>query len=208
LRVTTSALPLTSFTFLQSDTDGRNGRPYDTLTMREGPSIYYFKRYTDRDQTERPEKPFCVGINRPKWLRVTNPLESATSIGYDLLRQLPAETYKHPECFWTGFDYNPVYDREQYQHGLDIGRTYAEIVIGANGVWSAQGGPRHCLSSEGIGYHSHTAALLRGFLDSPARVVVCRSYPNMPVQRIVIKETSIPHELMMLTIPTTIEMEA
>jgi hypothetical protein len=50
-----------------------------------------------------------------------------------------------------------------------------DICIGVNSVWSAllkSGASVH--SHEGIGYHAHTASLLRGFLDSGAPVIVYR----------------------------------
>ena len=97
--------------------------------------------------------------------------------GYKELEALPAEAYLDWERFQTPNDALPptAYAEEQYQKGLDVGRRAKAVHISVNSVWSAQmpeGGSMQ--SYEGIGYHSCTSQLLRGFLASGCAIVVHR----------------------------------
>ena len=97
---------------------------------------------------------------------------------YIQLCALPPETYLRPDNFTTSLD-RPGYDAEQYAKGLRISRESSQVSIAANGTWGCR--PRSGgvgTSSEGIGYHAGTAALLRGFLDGPAPLVVYRDMPG------------------------------
>lgn len=96
---------------------------------------------------------------------------------YAELEKLPAEAYLNPDNFKTAMDSLPEkgYAEKQYQHGLQVGREANLIWINARSVWGADlknGGM--CSSSEGIGYHSCTSDLLRGFLDSGTPIQVSR----------------------------------
>ena len=100
---------------------------------------------------------------------------------YAELAELPAEAYLNPENFVTLYDGSDKhlkngYGVEQYKKGLKIGQEFDYITLSYKGVWSAgnDDGRSHCRSYEGIGYHACTADLLRGFLDSPARLIVYR----------------------------------
>ena len=107
---------------------------------------------------------------------------------YAELSALPAEAYLNPNNFVTDWDnINPAQAKKQYEEGLRIGREANTIVIATNSVWSASLKNGAALTSyEGIGYHAHTASLLKGFLDSGAKVVVYRRLVNS-VESIVIQ---------------------
>jgi len=93
------------------------------------------------------------------------------------------------EDFATGYDgIRPEYAAEQYAKGLSLSREKGRIIITRWGTWSADG-PGFCYTTsyEGIGYHAHTASLLRGFLDGPAPIDVERNDENgewLPITRI------------------------
>lgn len=93
---------------------------------------------------------------------------------YDELEQMPAETYLTPETFSHPID-GMDYGLKQYQTGLATGQRAERITIGERGVWGAKMKDGAILTSyEGIGYHSGTAPLLRGFIDSGCPIVVYR----------------------------------
>lgn len=104
---------------------------------------------------------------------------------YEELAALPAEAYLDPSNFLTPFDGpgNAEYRRKQYEKGLEYGKQ-GDIHIAINSVWSVDitTGPTwrqgSISSSEGIGYHAGTAALLQGFLDSGGRIFVHRWEPE------------------------------
>lgn len=102
------------------------------------------------------------------------------SCDYSILAALPAEAYAHWEIFMTPYDnQTPGYAAEQEAKGMRVSREYDEVIIAVNSVWSARtkgraGGDRSLTTSEGIGYHANTYALLRGLLSGTARVVVYR----------------------------------
>lgn len=100
---------------------------------------------------------------------------------YAELSTLAPHDYLNPNLFRTPWDTRPEYGQDQYNYGLDIGRRFPKIFIGANSVWSAQGDGT-VSAYEGIGYHSHTADLLSGFLASPAEVWVYRNNKPNPVR--------------------------
>ncbi|MER6102426.1 hypothetical protein ABT115_08865 [Streptomyces sp. NPDC001832] len=114
---------------------------------------------------------------------------------YSELNALPPEDFLNPENFVTGYDeQNPDYAEKQYREGLRLSNEYDRITICANGTWTADiEGPhtyRWLTSTEGIGYHAHTASLLRGFLDGPAPVDVARRQSDYSVKTTRIKEAS------------------
>jgi hypothetical protein len=93
------------------------------------------------------------------------------------IENLPPAAYLDPDLFRTPNDGLPApgYAEEQYRTGLRVSEASAEIVIAVNGVWGATGKDGSSTGSyERIGYHSCTAPLLRGFLDGPAQIRVCR----------------------------------
>jgi len=100
----------------------------------------------------------------------------------DLSRDKP-EDFLNPMNFVTVYDGadNEDYRKDQEAKGLDIGGRAIEIIISTHNVWSARMRPQNGFareslsSSETIGYHAGTAALLRGFIDSGCRIVVCRN---------------------------------
>lgn len=96
---------------------------------------------------------------------------------YSQLAKLSPWDYLDPWRFVTGFDSkNPEQLQSQLEKGIETGKEYPDIYISDWSVWSASHGERSpaCFSYEGIGYHSYTAPLLRGFLMSPAAVWVHR----------------------------------
>lgn len=96
---------------------------------------------------------------------------------YKSLAMKPAIDYLGPENFRTDWDGNLGSSRreEKYREGLAWSAKAVRITIGINSVWGATLKDGGTLTSyEGIGYHSGTADLLRGFLDGPAEVVVYR----------------------------------
>lgn len=96
---------------------------------------------------------------------------------YKEIEALSPEAYLNPENFTTAMDYAPgrEYAAKQYAKGLEIGRASLSVHISCNGVWGATGKDGSSVSSyEGIGYHSATKDLLRGFLDSGCAIDVYR----------------------------------
>lgn len=96
---------------------------------------------------------------------------------YKFLESLAPNAYLNADNFKTAMDHLPAagYAEKQYAHGLEIGQNAHEIHISISSVWSASMKNGGALSSsEGIGYHSCTADLLRGFLDSKAPIHVHR----------------------------------
>lgn len=97
--------------------------------------------------------------------------------GYSELTALPPEAYLNWREF-GGQGGSAEYADKQYEKGLKVGRDNDYIFISANGTWGAmRDRPRdHSMitSYEGIGYHGCTDALLHGFLDSGAPIVVYR----------------------------------
>ncbi len=101
---------------------------------------------------------------------------------YETLNKLPAEAFLNPHNFATGFDNTPdnvAKDAamKQYFNGRFVADAHpgiTEIFISANGTWGACGEGTTVTTYEGIGYHSNTAALLLGFLDSGLPVIVYR----------------------------------
>lgn len=117
---------------------------------------------------------------------------------YIILNGLPPEAFLKPEDFVTEYDDRaPERAEEQYREGLKLSAEYGRIIIRANSTWAAEDGPldpvtrTHTLgaySYEGIGYHGHTASLLRGFLDGPAPIDVERREAGGNVATTRIKE--------------------
>lgn len=110
---------------------------------------------------------------------------------YETISKLPAQAYLKPETFRTMFDSIPsnVAERdERYQDGLKVSREADYVTISVRGVWGARLLDGASLQSyEGIGYHANTEAFLRGLLDGPAPLVVCR-LTDSGVTRTVVKE--------------------
>jgi hypothetical protein len=93
--------------------------------------------------------------------------------GYDELERLKPEEYLNWRNFDTPFDtINGGVD--SYWRGIKQGRETPVITIAINGTWGATGNNTSITSYEGIGYHANTSSLLRGFLDSGARIEVYR----------------------------------
>lgn len=94
---------------------------------------------------------------------------------YTELNARPAVDFLHPELFGTDWDNRPEYAEEQYQEGLKTGRESREVFITCGGTWGAHGlSGSQTTSYEGIGYHAHTADLLRGFIASGVKIVIHR----------------------------------
>lgn len=92
------------------------------------------------------------------------------------LSNMSAESFLNPDNFRTFFDSTSLkYGAEQYAKGLEYGSVAEVVHISVRNVWSVvkkDGG--NIQSYETIGYHSQTAELLRGFIDSGATIVVWR----------------------------------
>ena len=86
---------------------------------------------------------------------------------------LQPEDYLHPEKFVTPYD-GTAYATQQYAKGLEIGENYQQVHIATNGVWGASKPNESVSSYEIIGYHSCTADLLQGFIDSRCTLIVHR----------------------------------
>lgn len=96
---------------------------------------------------------------------------------YKTLSEKPAHEYLVPENFRTDWDgrVGDARREQQYREGLAQSERCTRIIIGSNSVWGGTTKDGGSLTSyEGIGYHSCTADLLRGFLDGPAEIVVHR----------------------------------
>src|SRR3954469_837307 len=95
------------------------------------------------------------------------------------LNELPADAYLNPENFRTPHWPNrPLHALEQYNTGLEYGKKF-DIHIGYEGAWggvngSVLGSHTTLTTYEVIVYHSDTDELLRGLLDSGARITVYR----------------------------------
>lgn len=102
---------------------------------------------------------------------------------YDVLKRLPAEAYLDPDNFRTPTDGWPKagYAEAQYAKALEMGRAGGTLHISVGSTWSfAHANGAHTTAYEGIGYHSCTHDLLRGFLDSGCGITVHRFDPDAP----------------------------
>jgi hypothetical protein len=84
----------------------------------------------------------------------------------------------------------PRHAKMQYRKGYMLGRESRRIAITTSGTIAAELNDGGVLSSyEIIGYHAHTAELLRGILDSQTPIVVYRRGQSEPVavRRIVVE---------------------
>lgn len=111
---------------------------------------------------------------------------------YEQLAKLPADAYLKPEMFRTMFD-GEAGGAVQFQRGLDVANRFDQVFISCSSVWSAhkdngEAGCEDLSSYEGIGYHSNTASLLRGFLAGNAELIVYRNGPDGKTMRTVIKQ--------------------
>jgi len=111
---------------------------------------------------------------------------------YPELQEFPAEAYLEPSNFQTEHDCTApgsrpaAYAVEQYQKGLRISKEAKRVTIGVDSVWGClrrDGGMTR--SYEGIGYHAGTCALLTGFLQGPAELVVYRWGPTGITEHII-----------------------
>jgi hypothetical protein len=92
----------------------------------------------------------------------------------NLLRNLPAAAFCYPRLFSTSYD-NHTQEVENYEYGLDLGKRCHYVTVAVNNVWSAYTtGFCTITSSEKIGYHGNTAALLAGFIASGCEIRVYR----------------------------------
>lgn len=109
-------------------------------------------------------------------------------MNYQELSQLDATEFLNWKQFETTFDamnnINEDRDNKQYQHGLEIGQEFDYVCISRTSVWSAgmNAGGKSVTSYEGIGYHTNTAMLLKGFLDSGCKIYVYRDSLGERVQ--------------------------
>lgn len=99
---------------------------------------------------------------------------------YEFLNALPAIAFLNWEQFKTELDgtypTHAAYAVEQYQKGLKIGAESVRVGINPCGTWFADmKGGGMMTSYEGIGYHAHTAELLKGFIDSGCEIIVLRN---------------------------------
>jgi hypothetical protein len=96
---------------------------------------------------------------------------------YNELNAYAPEKFLDPDNFKTETDHFPKegYAQEQFRKGQKIANESVEVGISAGGTWYAVGkNGSQVTSYEGIGYHSTTSDLLRGFLSGTARIVVNR----------------------------------
>ncbi len=117
-------------------------------------------------------------------------------MNYSDLNKLAPIAFLHPHLFKTELD-NDERGKTQYEKGKNI--EYDYILITYGGTWSAGDfdSHRYCTSYEGIGYHSNTADLLRGFLASGKPVYVMRwvEDKDSPNLKVLINGDSLPFEL-------------
>ena len=98
-------------------------------------------------------------------------------MNYSELNALSAESFLDPDLFVSEYDHmdRGGYAEEQYRKGLEISNSSESVGISANGTWWARGKDGSLTTSyEGIGYHLHTSALLRGLLAGTAKFIVYR----------------------------------
>jgi hypothetical protein len=100
--------------------------------------------------------------------------------GYTELERLDYSEYLNWQKFDTPQD-TPDRGKSQYEKGLAYGREAEFITLSYKGVWGCVKGNSTVTSYEGIGYHSNTKELLRGFIDSGAVIVVYRWYADSPI---------------------------
>jgi hypothetical protein len=108
------------------------------------------------------------------------------------LSKFVAEDFLHPDKFTTGFPADSgEYGAKQYAKGLEMGKKSCKVTIAVNDVWSADlkdGASR--FSCEKLGYHAGTSELLRGFLDSGVKIVVCRENDHGRIIQTIIRDGS------------------
>jgi hypothetical protein len=113
---------------------------------------------------------------------------------------LPASAFIDPTNFTTSYDLiKPKRNKEQYEAGLAIGRASHTIYINRHSSWAsfALRNASHQLatfSHERIGTHANTSELLRGFLDSPAAILVRRETEGLH-RYTLIKQSAHPEAL-------------
>lgn len=90
------------------------------------------------------------------------------------------DTFLNPDNFKTSFD-TEIIDNEQYQKGLSIGNNSDKISISCFNTWSTDS----ITSYEKIGTHAGTSSLLKGFLDSKAKIEVYREINNQIKSKII-----------------------
>ncbi len=116
-------------------------------------------------------------------------------MNYSELNKLSPLAFLHPHLFKTELD-NEERGKLQYEKGKNVDYDYILITYGS--TWSAGDFDSHrfCTSYEGIGYHSNTADLLRGFLASrkPIYVMGWVDNPNMPNIKTLINGDSLPSD--------------
>lgn len=96
---------------------------------------------------------------------------------YAELSNLPAEAYLNANKFRTVHDSFPEagYADRRYREAHAMGVAGGVLHIGQNSVWAFEHKDgSNTWSSEGIGYHSCTYAVLQGFLDSGCKIKVHR----------------------------------
>jgi len=91
-----------------------------------------------------------------------------------LLNTLDPMCFRYPRMFQADHD-TELGNQKQYERGLEVGRESEYVTICKDGTWSARSLEGVITTSyERIGYHSGTAALLQGFLDSGVEMYVDR----------------------------------
>ena len=117
-------------------------------------------------------------------------------MNYSELNNLPPVAFLHPHIFKTELD-NEERAKSQFEKGKNIDYDYILITYGS--TWSAGDFDSHrfCTSYEGIGYHSNTADLLRGFLASGKPIYVMRWIDNLesPNAKTLINKDNLPSEI-------------
>ena len=95
---------------------------------------------------------------------------------YKEIDNLTPEAFQNPENFTTGYD-TPESNQEQYAKVLEYSKNYDYFFVSANSTWGAQNFNHGMLTtSEGIGYHRSTNAILGAMLDSKKPVIIFRFY--------------------------------
>ena len=84
----------------------------------------------------------------------------------------------NPEALKTSLDRDDDYAEKQYNKGLLYGNEAEYVYITPTGTWAVKTVDGGFISSyEVLGYHRSTRELLKGFIDSGAKIV---SYWNFP----------------------------
>ena len=113
------------------------------------------------------------------------------------LQALSPDSFLNPQQFTTEHDAKVEgYAIQQERHGMTVGQASHTILIDRYGTWFTYklDGGMVTSGDERMGIHANTADLLKGFLASPASIVIQR-YENDEITYHCIKQCNHPSVL-------------